>query len=413
VAFDPVPPEIADRPTVRLPRPRRPVPRRRAPLPVAAAVTAGWAALVPYAAVLATVALVSSVSGGASAGSIFRFGTAGWLLGHGVPVVTGAGEFGLVPLAVSALAAWRVARAGVHTVRAIGGRRSGSVRLFGLAAVAVGIMYGLLGAAAAALVDGAGLSVSALRAGLTLGLFGLATAAVGAALESGVAAARWVRLPTVVRDGLRTGLVAALLVLGAGAATAGIAIAVAGAEAGSMFGAYHTGVAGQLGLTLICLVYAPNLAAWAAAYLIGPGFAVGAGTAVSAGKVTLGALPAVPVLAGLPSSAVSGLGTLLLGVPLAGGMAAGWLLTRRQLRLANGLAPDWLPLLGAAALAGPAAGVLLGLVGWFSGGPLGSGRLAVIGPTGWTVGLVAAGVVALGAVIASAATRVLSAARPG
>jgi hypothetical protein len=94
-------------------------------------------------------------------------------------------------------------------------------------------------------------------------------------------------------------------------------------------------------------------------------------------------------------------------------MAAGWLLTRRQLRLANGLAPDWLPLLGAAALAGPAAGVLLGLVGWFSGGPLGSGRLAVIGPTGWTVGLVAAGVVALGAVIASAATRVLSAARPG
>jgi hypothetical protein len=217
-----------------------------------------------------------------------------------------------------------------------------------------------------------------------------------------------------VRDALRTGTVAALLVFGAGAAVAGVAVAVSGGQASATLASYHTGVAGQAGVTLLCLVYAPNLAAWAAAYLVGPGFAVGTGTTVSAAKVSLGALPAVPVLAGLPDSAVAGLGPLLLGIPLAGGMAAGWLLVRRRLRLASAgdvAAPRWGELLGAAALAGPVAGGLLGLAGWLSGGSLGSGRLAVTGPTGWQVALVGAVVVALGTVLAAAAAQVLLVAR--
>jgi Family of unknown function (DUF6350) len=428
--FPPVPPDVAERPTVRLPRPRRPVPRRRAPLALAALVTTGWAAIVSYLAVLGSVALVTLVGGGASLAATARFGTAGWLLAHGVPVATDAGAVGLVPLAVTALAAWRVCRAGVHTARAIGGRRSGSVRLALLAAAGVAVVYGVLGAIAAELADSVGVGLSALRAGLTLGVFGLVAAAVGAGAETGVTSGWWWRLPPVVRDGARTGLVAALVILGAGGATAGMAVAIAGAEASDTYGAYHTGVAGQAGLTLLCLVYAPNLALWSTAYLIGPGFAVGAGTAVSVGKVTLGALPAVPVLAGLPSTAASGPGALLLGLPLAGGMAAGWLLARRYRPVATpglwtrwggragrrppaptGPPSSWGPLLGAALLAGPVAGLLLGLAAWASGGPLGSGRLAVLGPSGWVVGLVAAGVVALGAPIGAAATRLVTGTR--
>jgi hypothetical protein len=57
------------------------------------------------------------------------------------------------------------------------------------------------------------------------------------------------------------------------------------------------------------------------------------------------------------------------------------------------------------------AGVLLGLLAWASGGPLGSGRLAETGPVGWWVGLVSAGVVAVGAAIAAAATFILIGAR--
>ena len=135
----------------------------------------------------------------------------------------------------------------------------------------------------------------------------------------------------------------------------------------------------------------------------------------------------MPVLAALPDQAVSGVAPLLLGLPMAGGMAAGWLLVRRRSRetatgLGRGAArdstepdrpkvPGWGPLMAAALLAGPVAGVLLGAVSWASGGPLGSGRLAVAGPVGWTVVPVAAGVVAFGALIATAGARVLAGSR--
>jgi len=196
-----------------------------------------------------------------------------------------------------------------------------------------------------------------------------------------------------------------------------VTVAVAGGEAGSMFASYHTGVAGQAGLTLLCLVFAPNLASWAAAYLVGPGFAVGVATTVSAAKVNLGALPAVPVLAGLPTTPVSGWTAPLLGLPLAAGMAAGALLIRRQARERAGRpgapVPGWGPVVLAALVAGPVAGVLLGLAAWASGGPLGSGRLAHTGPAALPVALVAAGVVAVGALIGAATMRVLEGVKSG
>ena len=390
--FEPVPPEVAARPTVRLPRQReRPV-RRRAPLALAATVTTTWAALVSY---IPVVTLVGLLTGHLE----IPGGTGAWLLAHGAPLSTAAGRFGLVPLGVSVLAAWRVGRAGVHTGRAIGARTPGRCAL---AAVSVAVVYAALGALAGALTQGL---VSPVRGGLTLGGFALVCAGLGALAGGRVLRRAARRLPPLVRDALRTGTVAAFLVLGAGAATAGVAVAVSGGQASATLASYHTGVAGQAGLTLLCLVYAPNLATWSAAYLVGPGFAVGVGTTVSAGHVSLGALPAVPVLAGLPDAAVSGLGPLLLGVPMAGGMAAGALLVRR--RMQEAAAPGWGALLGGAVLAGPVTGALLGLAAWVSGGPLGSGRLAVTGPVGWRVAAVGALVVAVGAVIAAAGTRAL------
>ena len=400
------PTETPTAPSPAQPSPPRPPAGRRAPVLLAAAITAGWAAIVSYASVLAVVALLVMVSGGAPVPAVLRFGTGGWLLAHGVPLRTGAGPLGLVPLAVSVLAGWRVNRAGVHTTRAIGARRSGSVRLAALAAGCVALAYGVFGAiAAAAAGGGREWSASPLVAGLVFGGFALLAAAPGAAVESGAAARLWRRLPHPVRDGVRTGLVAALLVLGAGAAVAGVSVAVAGGDASAMIGSYHTGVAGQAGLTLLCLVFAPNLAAWAMAYLVGPGFAIGVGTTVSAARVRLGALPAVPVLTALPTTPVSGLTAPLLGLPLAAGMAAGALLVRRQMRQSR--VPGWGPLLAGAVLAGPVAGLLLGLTAWASGGPLGSGRLSQTGPSGLSVALVASGVVAVGVLIGAATMRVL------
>ena len=367
--------------------------RRRAPVLLAGTVTTTWAALVSWMPVVAVVSL--------AAGHLeIRVGTGAWLLGHGVPL----GQFRLVPLGLAVLAAWRVGRAGVHTSRAIGARRVPAALL---AAGVVAVVYGLLGALAAVVSRGL---ASPVRAGLTLGGFALAFAGIGALAESRVLRRAARRLPVVIRDALRSGSVAAFLVLGDGVAVAGVALAVSGGQASATLASYHTGVLGQAGVTLLCLAYLPNLATWSAAYLIGPGFAVGAGTTVSAATVKLGALPAVPVLAALPDLAVSGLAPLLLGLPMAGGMAAGWLLVRRRAREKTP-PPGWAALLGAAVLAGPVAGALLGLAGWVSGGPLGSGRLAVTGPVGWTVAVVAAGVVAFGALIATAGARVLAGSR--
>src|SRR5690348_15176435 len=100
--------------------------RRRAPVLVAAVVTTTWAAIVSYAPVLGAVWLITAVSGGrVPVPGVLRSAAAGWLLAGGVPLHTGGGPLGVVPLAVSALAGWRIYRAGVHTARAIGARSPG------------------------------------------------------------------------------------------------------------------------------------------------------------------------------------------------------------------------------------------------------------------------------------------------
>src|SRR6266536_696666 len=137
--------------------PRLPV-RRRAPVLLAATVTTVWAALVSYLPVLILAGLVTSWR------SAFRFGTAGWLLGHGVP---------LVPLALSVLAGWRVNRAGVHTARAIRARTPIQAVL---AAGSVALVYAGLGALCANLVKPLATPVGA---GLWFGGFALVLAGIG------------------------------------------------------------------------------------------------------------------------------------------------------------------------------------------------------------------------------------------
>lgn len=406
-----------DRPVDRAARARRvPAPRvggsprGRAPLPVAAGVAAGWAALTSYLPVAVVLGLVQLGTDSTTLVSTLRTALAGWLLGHGVPLHTDSGPLGLAPLALTVLAFWRLSRAGVHVSRAIGARDTRSPRRALLAASAVGIAYALLGALAAVLVGAGGPTVSPIRAGATFAVVGTLAALIGAVRITAVTRLLVTRLPRPVRNGVRTGLVAGLLLLGAGAGAAGLAVATGGGDAADMIGAYRTGVAGQAGITLVSGAYAPNAAIWSASYLLGPGFAVGTDTAVRTSEVSVGALPAVPLLAGLPRGPVDGLGALLLAVPVLAGMVAGCLLARRVARPAGPeRAPQrWAEVLAPAALAGPVAGVLLGVAAAVSGGSLGAGRLAQVGPVGWQVGAVATAVIAVGALLGAAATRALT-----
>jgi len=362
-------------------------------------VAATTAAVVSYAPVLAVVVLLRLSEGaGPGLAAPARLATAGWLLAHGVPVQAGTGVIGVAPLAVSALAAWRLARAGVHVTRAIGARRSGSVRKALVAAAATGVAYGALGLLVAAATAGpGGWWADPVRAGATLAGGGFLAASYGSFRTTGASAAVAARLPTVLRVGWRAGVVAGLLVLAAGAAAVGIAVAVGGGAAADTIAAYRTGVAGQAGLTLVCLAYSPNLAVWAAAYLLGPGFAVGADTVVRSSEVTLGPLPALPVFAGLPDGPLPSVGAALLLVPTVAGFAAGWWPARRP---RDGRA-RWPARVAAALVAGPVAGALLAAAAAASGGPLGAGHLATTGPVPWLVGAFGAALVTPGTVLAT------------
>jgi len=152
-------------------------------------------------------------------------------------------------------------------------------------------------------------------------------------------------------------------------------------------------------------------AVWASAYLLGPGFALGTGSIIRLSEVTVGPLPTLPLLAGLPNGPMGVTGALLLALPVLAGMAAGWLLTLRVTREAGDAArgkPAWSLVLGGGLIAGPVAGVALGLMARFSGGSLGDGRLATIGPDPWQVALVATAVLGLAAAIGAAAARGLA-----
>jgi hypothetical protein len=417
---------FANRETVRLPRQRgRPKRPGRAPFVVAVAFATLWAALLSYLPVAVVMGLARSLEGtGGIAGSA-KVGLAAWLLGHGVPLGTTIGSVGLAPLLLTLLIGWRLNRAGVHVTRAIGARHSGALRDALFVAGAVGLGYAAIGVLATLVVSSPGLTVSAVRAGVCFAVVGFAGALIGSLRSTDAVLVLARRTPDVLRHGLRTGMVAALLVLAAGAGFTGLSVAIGGGHAAEMIGAYQTGVAGQAGITLVSLAYGANASVWAAAYLLGPGFLLGTGTTVSLTQVTVGPLPTLPLLAGLPEGPVGATGAALLAVPVLAGMVAGWLLTRRLRRDGPGTftpastrtsaarqptgatlqGSDWSLVIGAALLAGPVAGAVLGALTWMSSGSLGAGRLAQIGPVPWLVALVATGVVAVSAAIGAAATR--------
>jgi hypothetical protein len=372
--------DLANRPTIVLPgqRGRRGMRRpaiRRAPLIVVAVANTAWAAVFSLLPVLLTVIAVTRIgSASPDVPATIRFGLATWLLAHGVPLVIGGTPLSLVPLAISGVAFWRLGVAGWRTVRATGSP-------IGLVTVVNGTIYGLFGLSAAVLADGAAVSVPILRATLTLAVFAAVAALVGASAGDGLARRWWRRAPKIIRLGVRVGAIAVLLELAIGAIGSGIAIAVGGGDAAQMVHDYHAGFAGQAGIVAICLVYAPNVSVWASSYLAGPSF-------------TLGAVPALPIFAGLPPHGLSGAAQMLLLTPVLAGFVAGLWMARR---LRTGWSLPRLVMIGL--MAGPVAAAGLILAGTAAAGAVGSKLLAHTGEVGWQFPVVCGIGIGVGAVL--------------
>jgi hypothetical protein len=377
-----------------------------APLAVAAVVNTLWATLLCVAVMIALVMLGRVSLGQRPNGTEVTVALAGWLLAHGVPIKAAIGQIGLAPLTVGLLAAWRLNRAGVHTARGIGARDSGSVSKALVAATAIGVVYGIFGLVTAHVISKPGMQLSPGRAGAHLLVIGTLAGLIGSLRTTDALHTLARATPMPIRDGLRTGVIGALLLLGIGAGLWGLAVALSGAEAVQLFAAFPSGVAGQVGVTLVCLAYAPNLATWAAAYLLGPGFVIGSGTIVRAGGVVVGEMPPLPVLAGVPNGPLPGPAWLLMALPVLVGLLSGLLLVRRRLRPRRTRSgdtvvpePRWGRMLGAAVFSGPVAGAVLGAATLAAGGRLDGGQAFPVGSVAWQTALAATVAIGLGAVL--------------
>ena len=342
---------------------------------------------------------------GTGLGGVLRTAAMLWLVAHHVGfTVRGAGRIGLLPLGLVLLPGALLATAGRWVVRAGAVTR---LRHVGYAAVALALPYALLAGALAVACRTAVAAPSLLQAVVASFLLALVAGGLGAARGL----APWSRLgrlmPARPRSIVLGMLGSAALLAAAGAVLAGASLAVHLPEVRAASDALAPGVGGAALLLLAQLAYIPNAIIWAMAYTLGPGFAFGTGTMITPTGLALGAVPLFPMLAALPSGAgPSGAGpsgpgwvpVAVLALPYLAGIFAGVVTVR--------IAPT--PVIEAAALwgfaAGTAAGVLAGLGAAFAGGPLGNGRLAAVGPSGFQVGLVAILEIGITAALAAAAT---------
>ena len=308
-----------------------------------------------------------------------------WLIAHHVQVtVRGVGPIGLLPLGLVLVPGALIERAGRwmtttgHVTR---------LRHVSYAAAAIACPYALFTVAVAVACRTPAAAPSLPQAAVDGFLLALLAGGFGAARGL----APWRKLTALVPPRPRSvimGMLAALAVLTAfGAVLAAASLATHLSAYKAAVGSLSPGIGGAALLLLAGLSYLPNSVFWAIAYMLGPGFAFGVGTAVSPSGSALGAVPAFPMLAALPVGPKAAfppwLGFFVLVMPYLAGALAGLMTVRIAPTPVLEAAPLW------GLLTGSLAGVVIGVGAKFSGGPLGSGRLAAVGPAGAEVGLVA------------------------
>ena len=322
-----------------------------------------------------------------------------WLLAQGAELRLDSGPLVLAPLLLTLGIAWGLSRAGRGVVRAHDLTDTGG------AVRAVGVMAGvhlaislLLAAVLGATSAGVGLPRTA--AGVVV--LALLSLGWGVCRESGLVDRVLDRLPGATRPLLR-GVLAGLLTALA-LCTAVIAVGLASDAQGyaTLSRSLGGAGAGAVGLLALGVLLLPNAALAVLGLAAGPGFVVGAGTLISVHGVTLGAVPALPLLAALPDTqAVPLIAFVSQAVPALAGLVAGSTVGRWFTDDDGGSV--------VAGLTGVLAGVLLGVVSgalvWVAGGSLGDGGLATVGAPAVATGIAVAAQSGIAAALAAAVAR--------
>lgn len=355
--------------------------------------------------------------------AFFRAAADAWLLGHGVDVVmrldeltaasvgvAGAGEPFTVTIALLGFALLTFAF-GLRI-----GRRASESGTPIVGAVSAVVVVGLLGAALALFAatdvatpvvwQGAVLPAAVMAVGVLVGIAiaftrggwatDVTTGAIRRRVDAFPLAAR-----AGVRSAIRIGVGSAMGVVGVAALLVTVRIVMEHPTVIGLSQALAAGVDGGIAIALAELALLPNLIVWAAAWIMGPGFALGAGTTVSPSVTLIGPVPGLPLLGVLPAEGAP-LGVLWLALPVLLGFG-GAVLVARSATDRDG--EPWWVTLAVGLAAGAVAGVVLGTLAAFSAGAFGPGRLAEVGPDALLVAASAATSVGAGAIAGAFAAR--------
>jgi hypothetical protein len=361
------------------------------PLAAQGAIAASAAAAAGLA-VLTTITAIGWITAphvglGAGLPGVLRTAGVLWLVAHHVGVtVEGFGRIGLLPLGLVLLPGFLLVKAGRWLAQAA---QISTLRRAAKATAAIAGPYATL-TGGVALASGSARVTPELWQAVLAGML-LASAAGGLGVARGLVRNQDVKLASLIPARPRSVLLgiaaSASLLTVCGAVLAGGSLAAHLNEYKEATDALNPGPGGALLLLLAGISYAPNAIIWSIAYMLGPGFAFGAGTMVAPTGSAVGVLPEFPMLAALPAGLHKGAPVPLALAVLAAPYLAGALGGLVTIRVAPSYTLEAGPLWGFAA--GAVTGVITGAAAAFSGGPIGSGRLTVTGPSGLQTAIVA------------------------
>jgi Family of unknown function (DUF6350) len=301
-----------------------------------------------------------------------RVGADVWLVGHGSGLTVSGVPLGMVPLTLTGLilaVVYRYGRWAAESSQVVDDDRT-----LGVAATVFSGLYMVIAVVTCVLVGqeaaSPGLGRAIVGSMLVAGVAGTLGMAVGSGRLS-----VWVpRVPGWVRSVAYGATASFLLLLVASAVLVAAMVMLGLNQSASMMTGLDLAPGDYVMYTLATMAVAPNAVLFGGAYLLGPGFAVGTGTVVSPTVVSLGPMPAFPLLAALPDTGPTPEWALgFMAVPVLVGMV-GAVLAQRAYRVA---AYDSSALRGFGC--GFGAALLSTLAIALAGGPMGTGRMADIG----------------------------------
>ena len=286
-----------------------------------------------------------------------------WLGVHQVPVSIGGTELGVMPLLPVLAMVWGTART---TAVATPPQGSWFVIRWIFASALGGPL--LIAAISLAVVHDAASVLTELQTPNALRAFAgvLAVHAIGAAI--GVGSRAGIRLltasgmPRWVADAGRPAMAGVLALLGLSGAVTALSLVVHWSTMHELY-AITDSVFGQFSLSVLSMLYAPNVIVGTSAVAVGSSAHVGLAT-FSSFTVFGGDIPALPVLAAVPTPPLGPVWVALLIVAAASGVVVGQQCARRPLQL--------LPALGKLIIASAAAAATMALLGYAGGGQLGN-----------------------------------------